>query len=36
VIVDKHSGTIDIETGENRGTTFVIRLPIDIDRSKDE
>jgi len=36
VIVDKHSGTIDIETGENRGTTFVIRLPIDIDRSEDE
>ena len=36
VIVDKHSGTIDIETGENRGTTFVIRLPIDVDRSEDE
>ncbi len=29
VIVDKHGGTIDIETEENRGTTFVIRLPID-------
>jgi len=29
VIVDKHSGKIDIETGENLGTTFVIRLPID-------
>jgi signal transduction histidine kinase len=36
VIVDKHSGTIDIETGENRGATFVIRLPIDVDRSEDE
>jgi PAS domain S-box-containing protein len=29
VIVDKHGGTIDIETEENRGTTFVIRLPLD-------
>ncbi len=36
VIVDKHSGTIDIETAEKRGTTFVIRLPIDVDRSEDE
>ena len=29
VIVDKHHGTIDIETEEDRGTTFVIRLPAD-------
>ena len=29
VIVDKHSGKIDIETGEGLGTTFVIRLPVD-------
>jgi PAS domain S-box-containing protein len=29
VIVDKHSGKIDIKTEENQGTTFVIRLPID-------
>ena len=28
VIVDKHGGTIDIESEENRGTTFVIRLPV--------
>jgi len=28
VIVDKHSGKLDIETGENQGTTFVIRLPV--------
>ncbi|MGD8668184.1 MAG: HAMP domain-containing sensor histidine kinase, partial [Desulfobacterales bacterium] len=28
VIVDKHDGSIDIETKENKGTTFVIRLPI--------
>jgi signal transduction histidine kinase len=29
VIVDKHNGKIDIKTGEDRGTTFVIRLPIE-------
>ncbi len=28
VIVDKHSGKIDIETGDNQDTTFVIRLPV--------
>ena len=28
VIVDKHNGKIDIETGEGRGTTFIIRLPL--------
>jgi PAS domain S-box-containing protein len=36
VIVDKHDGTIDIETKENQGTTFVIRLPIDTHNSVDE
>jgi PAS domain S-box-containing protein len=30
VIVDKHGGKIEIETEENRGTTFVIRLPVDV------
>jgi PAS domain S-box-containing protein len=29
VIVDKHGGTIDIETEEKQGTTFVIGLPIE-------
>jgi signal transduction histidine kinase len=29
VIVDKHGGTIDFETEEGRGTTFIIRLPHD-------
>ena len=36
VIVDKHGGTIDIETEKNQGTTFVIRLPIDANKSLNE
>jgi PAS domain S-box-containing protein len=29
VVVDKHGGTIDFETEEGKGTTFIIRLPRD-------
>jgi len=29
VIVDKHGGTIDFETREGNGTTFILRLPLD-------
>jgi signal transduction histidine kinase len=29
VVVDKHDGSIDFETGEGKGTTFIIRLPHD-------
>jgi PAS domain S-box-containing protein len=29
VVVDKHQGSIDIETEIGRGTTFIIRLPCD-------
>jgi PAS domain S-box-containing protein len=29
VVVDKHKGSIDFETVEGKGTTFVIRLPHD-------
>ena len=36
VIVDKHDGTIEIETEENKGTTFVIRLPIETNLSVNE
>ncbi len=28
VVVDKHGGTIDFETEEGKGTTFIIRLPL--------
>ena len=28
VVVDKHSGTIDVETEEGKGTTFIVQLPI--------
>ncbi|MGD8991989.1 MAG: ATP-binding protein, partial [Desulfobacterales bacterium] len=36
VIVDKHDGSIGIETKENEGTTFVIRLPLDTTLSGNE
>jgi PAS domain S-box-containing protein len=29
VVVDKHGGSIDFETEEGKGTTFIIRLPFD-------
>jgi signal transduction histidine kinase len=29
VVVDKHGGSIHFETEEGKGTTFVIRLPLD-------
>jgi len=29
IIVDRHGGTIRFETAADRGTTFIIRLPID-------
>jgi len=30
VVVDKHGGTIDFETHEGEGTTFIVRLPLDV------
>jgi signal transduction histidine kinase len=29
IVVDKHGGTIDFETEVGRGTTFIVRLPIE-------
>ncbi len=29
VVVDKHGGTLTFETEEGKGTTFIIRLPLD-------
>jgi len=31
IIVDKHGGTIDFETEEGKGTTFIIRLPANCE-----
>ena len=36
VIVEKHNGTINLETKEGQGTAFILRLPINVDLSKDE
>jgi PAS domain S-box-containing protein len=36
VIVEKHNGTINLETKEGQGTAFILRLPIDVDLSEDE
>jgi PAS domain S-box-containing protein len=34
VVVDKHQGTIDFETEERQGTTFIIRLPLDAEQTR--
>ena len=36
VIVEKHNGVLNLETETGKGTTFVIRMPIDVDLSKNE
>jgi signal transduction histidine kinase len=35
VIVDKHGGTLTFETETGKGTTFIIRLPIEGDQDND-
>ena len=30
IVVEKHGGTIRFETEAGRGTTFIVRLPIDV------
>jgi signal transduction histidine kinase len=29
-VVEKHRGTLSFETEEGQGTTFIIRLPLEI------
>lgn len=36
VIVQKHAGSIEFETEEGRGTTFIIRLPLDFEHNKQD
>ena len=36
VIVEKHNGTLDLETREGEGTTFIIGLPIETDPADNE
>lgn len=37
VIVDKHKGTLEVESEQGKGTTFIIRLPLDdVEDSSDE
>jgi len=36
IIVDKHGGTIDFETEVGKGTTFIIRLPVDVKMTAEE
>ncbi len=33
-IVDKHKGSLSFETEEGRGTTFIIRLPLEVGESE--
>jgi signal transduction histidine kinase len=36
VIVEKHNGTINLETKEGQGTAFILRLPIDVDLAEND
>jgi len=35
IVVDKHQGSLDFETEEGKGTTFIIRLPIAVKKVVD-
>jgi signal transduction histidine kinase len=34
-IVDRHNGSIEVESQPGRGTTFVVRLPLDLHQEKE-
>jgi PAS domain S-box-containing protein len=36
VVVEKHSGTIDLESEVGNGTTFIIGLPLEVDQKRDD
>jgi PAS domain S-box-containing protein len=36
VVVDKHKGTLDLETEEGKGTTFIIGLPLGAEPEENE
>ena len=36
IIVKKHGGTIEVETEEAKGTTFIIRIPLQGGNSGEE
>jgi len=36
VIVEKHNGTLDLQTEEGKGTTFIIGLPIEAEATDNE
>ena len=36
VIVDKHKGTLDVESQEGQGTSFIIGLPLSVEPDENE